>query len=548
MRFEIIKIFILKGKKKMGLPRATLEQKIKVLDWYYLNGTKSQQYTVNYFISQNEFSITKSSFNRWLKDEDELRSMFQKINVNNRGVYKTRPNLKNYLIDKCLEKWVYQKLLMNESVSERVLIYQWRLFNELVGNVDNNVGKSNGWVYHFKQKIMTTKNLIIDYLKMIESMPKNFHDEKTRLQNLFENVPISDIYQFDEIVLNPRITPLENESSSMRFIVGVCCNGDGSDWFEPLIINNHDLKRDGYYQSNINMITNEIFLQYLTKLENSIEKKIYLLIDCHYEHFINLENFKKIHIVWFNPNFQTRYSILSPSAKLVSDFEELQFLNLGVVRQFKLIFKNMCFKQYLYGLITLNKLINLTPVQVYEIIQSSFQDLKMNHKGLVLQCFENSGILPINQDSKKKQVFDKILESSFIKLLTEFSKYGINIFTHNYSIDHILFPPDEFVVNKSYSESEIVALVKLEDKKLESQSVHPSLIQRVDSMELSNMDKLINVELRQFFAKYGDALQKSSEEFNKFLNVFINESMDIKMNQDELIFQDENILPDLLNN
>lgn len=532
----------------MSPPRATLEQKIQALDWYYHHGTKSQQYTVKYFQNLGHFSITKSSFNRWLKEEQQLRASFRGISVDNRANYKTRPRYKKFEVDKCLERWFEERLFANDSVvSERELIDQWALFDHLIGgDAGQGERKSNGWVYHFKKKHSKRKEIIGNWLDMISTM--TIEDEIQRIRRKLDGVSLEDIYQFDEFALTTRIT--SGESESLKCIVGLMINGDGSDWVDPLIIGKAEVQgMENYYQSGVGL-TNDVIIQYLTRWDRSLERKVVLLLDCLYEHVFDTSCLKNIRLVFFNPTRQTKYSLVNCDEQVRDTLEELQPLNLGIIRNFKLLYKYTILQHYLNSFLTLHKIEKMTnPVQMYQIIMDVFHEMKTNSGGIVLQCWENSGILPRTSTSPtiKRQYINKTLESNFFQILQKFEQHGI-LKVNTVNLDQLLFPLDEAVINKFHSDLEIVAMVKLEAKTNE-QSVEPSSqIIPLDPQERQHVEKFVNVDLKKFFTKNSMHFPKSSIQFQKFLNTFINESMTLQLDQTSSNnYGDENILPDLLN-
>ena len=67
--------------------RATLSEKIEALDYYHALDTPSQLATVRKF--KNMFRVTKSTFNRWIHEEQQLRLAYDKLNHQGRTHRKT---------------------------------------------------------------------------------------------------------------------------------------------------------------------------------------------------------------------------------------------------------------------------------------------------------------------------------------------------------------------------------------------------------------------------------------------------------------------------
>ena len=74
-------------------PRATLEQRIKILDYYHKHKI-SQAQIVNTF--KDQVSISGSSLSEWVKKEQEFRSRYKELQTKNRAKSKVEKRRSQY--------------------------------------------------------------------------------------------------------------------------------------------------------------------------------------------------------------------------------------------------------------------------------------------------------------------------------------------------------------------------------------------------------------------------------------------------------------------
>lgn len=138
------------------LPRATLEQKIQILDFYHaLN--RPQLETVDRY--KNELSISTSSFSEWLKNEDELRSRLNEADSNFAKNSRRKVKFKYEKINKAMDILVQKKLENGEAINEPTLREHWSIYAHQFGVEDPKrlVGFSHGWLSQFKKRHGLTK-------------------------------------------------------------------------------------------------------------------------------------------------------------------------------------------------------------------------------------------------------------------------------------------------------------------------------------------------------------------------------------------------------
>lgn len=133
------------------LPRATLEQKIRILDYYH-SSERPQLDTVDKF--KEEVAISTSTFNEWVKHEGEYRERYQLLLTDFQKNARRKVKYKYDKINRAMDLLVQQKMERNESVTEPVLRGYWQIYAHQFG-VDNPkrlCGFSHGWLSQFKKR------------------------------------------------------------------------------------------------------------------------------------------------------------------------------------------------------------------------------------------------------------------------------------------------------------------------------------------------------------------------------------------------------------
>lgn len=133
------------------LPRATLEQKIKILD-YYQKSQRPQLDTVEKF--KDEVAISTSTFNEWVKNQAEYRERYQQLVTDFQKNAKRKVKYKYDKINRAMDLLVQQKIERGEAITEPILRGYWQVYAHQFG-VDNPkrlIGFSHGWLSQFKKR------------------------------------------------------------------------------------------------------------------------------------------------------------------------------------------------------------------------------------------------------------------------------------------------------------------------------------------------------------------------------------------------------------
>ncbi|KAI3404882.2 hypothetical protein KGF56_002298 [Candida oxycetoniae] len=141
------------------VPRATLAQKVQVLDYYH-QSESPQLKTVDRF--KEEISISTSSLSEWLKNEQELRRRFAQADFKASKNSRRKATFKYEKINSAMDKLVQEKMLKNEAITEPILRKHWAIYAQKYGVDDPKRlhSFSHGWLSQFKKRHGIKKNRI----------------------------------------------------------------------------------------------------------------------------------------------------------------------------------------------------------------------------------------------------------------------------------------------------------------------------------------------------------------------------------------------------
>ncbi|OWB55096.1 binding protein [[Candida] boidinii] len=527
------------------LARATLEQKIRVLDWHNTSEKKCQQKTVEFFKPLNEFAISKSTLNRWVLSEPQLRDEYKSLTLNNSTIYKTKPKFKNPEINRCLELFYEQISFEQSSISERDLTSKWGDFYKLYHSIDESGStihkKSNGWLHHFKKRNSVKRDLAKDFYSNQQSFQiESVSEDQARIKSLIKDIDPSKVFAIDEISFNvkpsfivgnnPEQDKLGEWDPLTKVTVSLCCNSDGSQFKNPLIVTNDprvtSSSFSNIFYSKTGVLTSEIFLKYMINLDQELyisqfkeSKKrgdtqftatpVYVLLDSLFSHIIPTDGFKCIKLVYFSP-------FLEPSF----DIKPLSF---GLTRVFKTLVKFGYLQSLRRKLLTSPNLdFELDKQDIISFIMSATTTLQSeSSKPVIVNSFFRSSLVPSLMNDKNHAAFsrDSIKEDQLYSILKDIKSRGLlnerfdsqclkQTGSRELDVDCLLFPPDEEISNQHLTEKDIVELTKREmvdvkytedafedhDSKLAGRPEMHAILQISSSSDsLSNGKSLLNI-------------------------------------------------------
>lgn len=138
-------------KNRGRLPRATLEQKIEILDYFH-SSDRPQLDTVEKF--KDMVAISTLTFNEWVKREDEYRERYKLLESSFEKNLKRKSSYKYDKINRAMDLLVQQRMEQNEAITEPLLRDYWQVYAHQFG-VDNPkrlVSFSHGWLSQFKKR------------------------------------------------------------------------------------------------------------------------------------------------------------------------------------------------------------------------------------------------------------------------------------------------------------------------------------------------------------------------------------------------------------
>ncbi|AAS52156.1 ADR236Wp [Eremothecium gossypii ATCC 10895] len=135
-------------------PRATLEQRIQILDLYH--STKmTQAQVVNRF--RDQVSISGSTLSEWVKREQELRERYRELQSRQIAKAKKEKNKSSYKYSRMNEMMDHYLCMLREKniqITEGILRDCWQRYARQLGVTDPKRLKSfsNGWLTQFKKR------------------------------------------------------------------------------------------------------------------------------------------------------------------------------------------------------------------------------------------------------------------------------------------------------------------------------------------------------------------------------------------------------------
>jgi hypothetical protein len=144
------KLNLKSGSKSSKKPvRATLAQKLEVLDWHNKNG-KNQTKTAKHFDAiYPEICFKQPLISSWVSEEDRIREQAETAASHFKRVRVTRfPQ-----IDEMLDQWVTQALHSNLTINGDVIRAKWQEFASMEKIPSEKwLSLSQGWLTRFKDR------------------------------------------------------------------------------------------------------------------------------------------------------------------------------------------------------------------------------------------------------------------------------------------------------------------------------------------------------------------------------------------------------------
>ncbi|AMD21011.1 HEL270Cp [Eremothecium sinecaudum] len=135
-------------------PRATLEQRIKILNVYHRT-KMTQAQVVNLF--KDQISISGSTFSEWVKREQELRERYADLQARQVAKAREGKNKSSYKykrMNDIMDRYLLALQAQNQPITENILRQHWQKYAKSLGIADPKRLKSfsNGWLSQFKKR------------------------------------------------------------------------------------------------------------------------------------------------------------------------------------------------------------------------------------------------------------------------------------------------------------------------------------------------------------------------------------------------------------
>ncbi|KIK81932.1 hypothetical protein PAXRUDRAFT_154900 [Paxillus rubicundulus Ve08.2h10] len=136
----------------MKKENATLEQRIKILDWHHTNG-ENQSKTVKHFNAiYPNLQLKQPRISAWCKNEERWREEYE-ISTGSACMAKQICQTQHPEVTEMLDLWVLKAMTDRILLTGVVLRQQWRKFVDLVGvPKDEQLNLSEGWLTRYKTR------------------------------------------------------------------------------------------------------------------------------------------------------------------------------------------------------------------------------------------------------------------------------------------------------------------------------------------------------------------------------------------------------------
>ena len=183
--------------------RATLQQRIEILDWHHTNNS-SQVETAKHFDSiYPNLQLKQPLISSWLKEELKWRREWENVHKAGSRTAKRVAQTQHPEITEMLETWVSMALEDGLVLTGEVLRQKWTHFAELRGvPKDEYLALSEGWLTQFKERMGLKERK--RHGEAASSDKQTVENERQRIQAIIKDSQYSlkDIFNMDETGLH----------------------------------------------------------------------------------------------------------------------------------------------------------------------------------------------------------------------------------------------------------------------------------------------------------------------------------------------------------
>ncbi|KAI7950013.1 hypothetical protein MJO28_008834 [Puccinia striiformis f. sp. tritici] len=498
--------------------RATMAQKIEVLDWYDKNG-KNQTKTAKHFNEiYPEIGFKQPLISAWVADCDRIREQAD----SSASHYKRVRITKFPQIEEMLDQWVTQALHSKLTITGDVIRAKWHEFASMEKIPSEEwLNLSQGWLTRFK-----ARHGLQSFTKHGEAAQADkevIDEERKRVSELVQGFARKDIWNMDETGLFYSMPPdrgLAKEkcsglkASKTRITIAVTTNSDGSEKLPLLIIGKWAKpkafkKKSGlslgfdYHFNKRAWMTTEIFHDWIGRFNcemRSQKRNILLLVDNFSAHSLPEGGLSNIRLELFSPNLTAH----------------IQPMDAGIIKAFKSHYKQRFISK------SIQRYNQGTPItSVYNIDQLAAMHLsrlawQCVSETTIRNCWNHTGIFPGQLTRFDGTENDRALEKQIDRL----QSMGLLHATNRMSIAELLNPADESGYSIWTSE-EIFRSVKdsrtEDDDQDDDNNSEPPPPPKPTAKEVFKAISLINNYIESDTSVAADKLNQSMETYSKSL-------------------------------
>ncbi|KAH9453174.1 hypothetical protein Pst134EA_033100 [Puccinia striiformis f. sp. tritici] len=316
----------------------TLDFKLEVVKWHEDN--KSTQLK-----TAQKFGINQTSLSRWLKD----KSTMQKRVTYNGGTVKRQRTAAYPQLEQALFNWFLEAESRKMPINDEILRTKAQKFANMLGIT---LTFSNGWLYKFKNRFHINRVELHGEAGSVDQ--SQAEDARKKILEITSGYEARNIYNADETGLLYKMPPNKSlatktcsglKGSKVRLTYHLCCNADGSDKLEPLVIGHAQKPRSfgkklasywgyDYHYNKTAWMTATIMAPWLQKLDDRFrreKRKVLLLLDNFSAHIKGLQGLclTNLKVEFLPPNLT---SVLQPC-------------DAGIIRAFKAYYRRQ-FPEY----------------------------------------------------------------------------------------------------------------------------------------------------------------------------------------------------------
>jgi hypothetical protein len=132
--------------------RATIVQRIEILNWHHANGEKQTKTAKHFNPIYPNLTIKQPLISKWLKEEPKWREQWESQRGTDRNA-KRVCQTQHPEVTEMMDLWVTQAMEDGINLTGEVLCQKWTKFADLAGIPgDERLSLSDGWLMKFKAR------------------------------------------------------------------------------------------------------------------------------------------------------------------------------------------------------------------------------------------------------------------------------------------------------------------------------------------------------------------------------------------------------------